>query len=77
MLAHKTLINLFGSRFISGIKTPQIEIILGHFLSHLSVCHWQIASPGQQRYAKVIKTEEKGSDVNLATHLLHDGYQGA
>lgn len=22
-----------------------------------------------------IKTEEKGSDVNLATHLLHDGYQ--
>jgi uncharacterized LabA/DUF88 family protein len=25
-----------------------------------------------QRYATVIKTEEKGSDVNLATHLLHD-----
>ncbi len=25
-------------------------------------------------YAKVIKTEEKGSDVNLATHLLTDGF---
>lgn len=27
-------------------------------------------------YVRVIKTEEKGSDVNLATHLLHDAYQG-
>ncbi len=24
----------------------------------------------------MIKTEEKGSDVNLATHLLHDGVRG-
>jgi uncharacterized LabA/DUF88 family protein len=27
-------------------------------------------------YALVIKTEEKGSDVNLATHLLLDAFQG-
>jgi len=34
-----------------------------------------VVAPGeQQRYAKVIKTEEKGSDVNLATHLLHDAH---
>ena len=26
-------------------------------------------------FAKVIKVEEKGSDVNLATHLLHDAYR--
>jgi hypothetical protein len=26
-------------------------------------------------YVSVIKTEEKGSDVNLATHLLVDGFQ--
>ena len=26
---------------------------------------------------KVLKTEEKGSDVNLATHLLRDGDTGA
>lgn len=31
--------------------------------------------PGQPHYVQVIKTEEKGSDVNLATQLLHDGYQ--
>ena len=24
----------------------------------------------------VDKTEEKGSDVNLASHLLHDGFKG-
>jgi len=24
-----------------------------------------------------MKTEEKGSDVNIATHLLSDGYRGA
>lgn len=28
----------------------------------------------KQRYIKVIKTEEKGSDVNIATHLLNDAY---
>ena len=27
-----------------------------------------------KQYARVIKTEEKGSDVNLATHLLHDAH---
>ena len=26
--------------------------------------------------SKVIKTEEEGSDVNLATHLLHDAHMG-
>jgi len=30
----------------------------------------------RQQYARVIKTEEKGSDVNLATHLLHDAHRG-
>jgi hypothetical protein len=36
-----------------------------------------VGLPGQpQQFAKVIKTEEKGSDVNLATHLLHDAHVG-
>jgi hypothetical protein len=29
------------------------------------------------QFVRVIKTEEKGSDVNLATHLLHDAHLGA
>jgi hypothetical protein len=32
-------------------------------------------SPEGSGYAKVLKTEEKGSDVNLATHLLMDGFR--
>ena len=36
-----------------------------------------VVPPGQPtKYARVIKTEEKGSDVNLATHLLHDAHMG-
>ncbi len=30
---------------------------------------------GQPKTVEVIKTEEKGSDVNLAVHLIHDAYQ--
>ncbi len=34
-------------------------------------------APGQKPYVQVIKTEEKGSDVNLATHLLVDAMSNA
>ena len=64
--------------YSEGIKTiPNLEIILGHFLSHEISMPLANCPPGQQQYVKVIKTEEKGSDVNIATHLLHDGYKGA
>ena len=33
--------------------------------------------PGGPKYAKVFKTEEKGSDVNLAAHLVRDAFRGA
>jgi len=32
--------------------------------------------PGQARNVRVHDTEEKGTDVNLATYLLMDGYEG-
>ena len=50
---------------------PDLTIILGHFLTHDVMM--PLAPPGNG-YIKVTKTEEKGSDVNLATHLLMDGY---
>lgn len=34
-------------------------------------------APPKNGYVKVIKTEEKGSDVNLALYLLSDGYKNA
>lgn len=56
---------------------PKIEIYFGHFLSHptrMPICDGDGNPNGQ--YAQVIKTEEKGSDVNLASHLLLDAHQG-
>jgi len=52
---------------------PHFEIIYGHFLAH-EIYLPLVSNPSQQ--VKVIKTEEKGSDVNLATHLVNDGHRG-
>lgn len=59
--------------FLRALKTiPNLEIILGTFLSHEVIMP---LAPPNKGYAKVIKTEEKGSDVNIATHLLVDGFR--
>jgi hypothetical protein len=53
---------------------PGVTIHFGHFLSH-EVSMPIVVAPGQPRaFARVIKTEEKGSDVNRATHLLNDAH---
>jgi len=53
---------------------PNFSTIFGYFLTH------EVTMPlagGKGGYANVIKTEEKGSDVNIATHLLVDGFKNA
>lgn len=59
--------------YLRALETiPRLEIVYGHFLTH------EISmplAPPKTGYAKVIKTEEKGSDVNLALHLLTDGFR--
>ena len=51
----------------------EVEIYFGHFLSH--TVKMPLAKPGKlKRMVDVIKTEEKGSDVNLAAHLLNDSW---
>jgi len=58
--------------YLRALRTiPNLTIILGSFLTHDVMMPLATPSSG---YVKVIKTEEKGSDVNLATHLLVDGY---
>ncbi len=62
--------------YLRAIKTlPNVEIILGHFLSH--VISLPLANPqdGKNKFVDVIKFEEKGSDVNIATHLVNDGHK--
>ncbi len=54
---------------------PEINIYYGHFLSH--EVNAPLARPTlNRRFERVIKTEEKGSDVNLAVHLLNDAWLG-
>lgn len=62
--------------YFRALRTlPNVDIILGHFLSHeVSMPMSPVTRP--PKYVKVMKTEEKGSDVNLATYLLHDGFRG-
>ena len=33
--------------------------------------------PGGSKFVRVVRSEEKGSDVNLATHLISDAYEEA
>jgi len=55
---------------------PNVTIIEGHFLT--KACRMPLETPiGTKRTVTVIKTEEKGSDVNLAAHLINDGYKGS
>jgi uncharacterized LabA/DUF88 family protein len=59
--------------YLRALQTaPNLEIIYGHFLTHGIMMP---LAPPKSGYVRVIKTEEKGSDVNLALHLLSDGYQ--
>jgi len=52
---------------------PEIKIFYGHFLSHEVSA--PLANPTEkQKTVKIIKTEEKGSDVNLAVHLINDAW---
>ena len=54
---------------------PEIEVHFGHFLTHeVSMPDAAAWSAGRYRPVRVMKTEEKGSDVNLATHLLMDAF---
>ncbi len=59
--------------FLRALQTiPNLSIHYGHFLSHTVDMH---LAPPANGTARVIKTEEKGSDVNLATYLLADGFK--
>jgi len=62
--------------YLRALSTlPKVSIHLGHFLVH-EVNMPVVVKAGQaQHYVKVIKTEEKSSDVNLATHMLHDAHR--
>ncbi len=61
--------------YLRALRTiPNISIIVGHFLTHS--CPMVLTGTNPSKKVWVDKTEEKGSDVNIATHLLNDGFHG-
>jgi hypothetical protein len=60
--------------YLRALRTiPNLEIILGHFLTHSVPMMLTGVTPPKRVW--VDKTEEKGSDVNLAAHLVRDAFQ--
>lgn len=62
--------------YVNALKAyiPEIYIKYGHFIS--KPVTMRLENPTVfRKFANVIKTEEKGSDVNLALHLLNDAWR--
>jgi len=67
--------SLRQNTYLRALATlPQVSTIFGHFLTHKKTMYLVNPTP-DNKYALVYNTEEKGSDVNLATHLLHDAHR--
>jgi uncharacterized LabA/DUF88 family protein len=63
--------------YLRALRTiPNLDIIYGHFLEHEVTMPIASPIPGGPKYIRVFKTEEKGSDVNIAAHMVHDGHKG-
>lgn len=59
--------------YLRALRTiSNLQIIYGHYLSHVVWMPLANPTPGQKPFVQVVKTEEKGSDVNLASHMLVD-----
>lgn len=62
--------------YLRALRTlPLVSIHYGHFLTHPVRLPLANPRPSGPRTAEVFRTEEKGSDVNLASHLLLDAFQ--
>jgi hypothetical protein len=63
--------------FIRALETLHgFSVHYGSFLANKVWMPRATRLPGQRRNVEVVKTEEKGSDVNLASLLLADGFRG-
>ncbi len=54
--------------------TPELSIYYGHYLQSKIKAKLCNPPPKSSSYVEVYKTEEKGSDVNLALHMLNDAW---
>jgi hypothetical protein len=62
--------------YIRALKTlPNISIHFGHYLQSKVMMRLVSPRPNGSTYAEVLKMEEKGSDVNIATYMLIDAFR--
>ena len=69
--------------YLRALSTlPNVEIHYGHFLSYPIWMTLVVPYPAEQLhanrnkvYVRVLKTEEKGSDVNIAAYLVRDAFR--
>ena len=62
--------------YLRALQTiPNLTIVEGEFLSKPTMMRLAQPTAGQSPYVRVIRTEEKGSDVNLASLMLADGFK--
>lgn len=69
-------VNIRQDSYLRALQThcPLVEVYYGHFLRHR--VSMENANPPPPS-VDVWKNEEKGSDVNLALHVLNDAWQNA
>jgi len=62
--------------YLRALRTiPELSIHLGYYLTHAVLMRKCLSSGKVGGSVRVLKTEEKGSDVNLATYLLFDAFR--
>lgn len=61
--------------YIRALKTiPNLSVYYGQFRTHIVKRPLAHPTGSNTNMVEVLDTKEKGSDVNLATHLLADGF---
>ncbi len=63
------------ANYIKAIESyiPELTVIYGHFLEHR--VRYRPVDPQLGNWVEVYRTEEKGSDVNLAVHMVNDAHK--
>lgn len=63
--------------YLRALETlPGLEIYYGDFRARVKLRRLAEPVPGLPEYVRILDSEEKGTDVNLATRLLIDGFNG-
>lgn len=75
-MPHNPSVALRQQVYLKALYTlPRVKVHFGHFLVTTTRAALVNPKPGGPQTAEVGKTEEKGSDVNLATFMVADAFR--